>query len=214
MKMKRGLFIVFEGLDRSGKSTQSRKLHEAFKTLNLESELWQYPNRSTAIGQLINKYLKKEIELDDTAVHLLFSANRWETAKTLREKLNSGISLIVDRYAYSGVAYTAAKEGFSLDWCKSCDNGLPKPDLVFFMDSQSETLASRQDFGAERYETTDFQKRVYTNFKKLFNYPNPADNCRIMNAKDTIDGLHDQIVNITKELINSNKMSSDLQQLW
>ena len=49
--------------------------------------------------------------MDDHAIHLLFSANRWEVAKSIREKLNAGITLVVDRYAYSGVAFTSAKAG-------------------------------------------------------------------------------------------------------
>lgn len=40
--------------------------------------------------------------------------------------------MILDRYAYSGAAFSAAK-GFDLEWCKNCDRGLPKPDIVFYM---------------------------------------------------------------------------------
>lgn len=41
-------------------------------------ELWRFPDRSTAIGSMINSYLTKQSEADDAAMHLLFSANRWE----------------------------------------------------------------------------------------------------------------------------------------
>ena len=54
--------------------------------------------RSTAIGSIINQYLKKEIELPDQSVHLLFSANRWERIAGIKEKLASGVSLVIDRY--------------------------------------------------------------------------------------------------------------------
>ena len=212
--MRRGAFIVFEGLDRSGKSTQSRLLHEALKQKAVPSELWQYPNRSTSIGDLISKYLKKQIELDDTAVHLLFSANRWETVKDLKAKLNVGATLIVDRYAYSGVAYTASKDGFDLDWCKTCDNGLPKPDLLFFLDSRNANLASRDEFGAERYETCEFQSKVYTNFKRLLNYESPESYCRIINAKNSIENIHAEILSATMELLKSDKLLNDPSVLW
>ncbi len=53
--------------------------------MNIESEVWRYPNRTTNIGKLINNYLSKEIELEDHAVHLLFSANRWETVDIMKE---------------------------------------------------------------------------------------------------------------------------------
>lgn len=42
------------------------------------AELWRFPDRYTAIGRMIDSYLSGETEADDAAVHLLFSANRWE----------------------------------------------------------------------------------------------------------------------------------------
>jgi thymidylate kinase len=55
--------------------------------------------------------------------------------KQLLAALLSGTTLVVDRYAYSGVAYSAAKgrRDMGLDWCKAPDAGLPAPDLVVFM---------------------------------------------------------------------------------
>lgn len=50
------------------------------KTLDIQYnvELWRFPDRTTQIGQMINAYLKGDTETDDAAMHLLFSANRWE----------------------------------------------------------------------------------------------------------------------------------------
>jgi dTMP kinase len=48
------------------------------KELSYAAELYRFPDRTTAIGVLIDQYLAKTIDLDDKAVHLLFSANRWE----------------------------------------------------------------------------------------------------------------------------------------
>ena len=45
------------------------------------------------------------------------------------EKLEAGVNVIIDRYAYSGVAFTASK-GLDIEWCKNPDRGLPKPDIV------------------------------------------------------------------------------------
>lgn len=44
----------------------------------MNAELWRFPDRTTAIGKMINSYLTSQSEIDDAAVHLLFSANRWE----------------------------------------------------------------------------------------------------------------------------------------
>ena len=70
---------------------------------------------------------------DDTAIHLLFSANRWEAHKGIKKKLQEGQSIVLDRYAFSGVAFTAAKGLHSVEWCKGPDTGLPKPDVVIYL---------------------------------------------------------------------------------
>jgi dTMP kinase len=213
----RGLLIVFEGLDKSGKSTQSKLLYEALSLKNLRSELWRFPNRNTTIGKLIDSYLKKECELQDNAVHLLFSANRWELVDEMKEKLNSGINLIVDRYAYSGVAYSSAKTGLDFDWCKQCDVGLPKADLVCFMDTRSTSIEGRECFGQERYENVQFQSIVYNNFKKLFQLDKTDENddCLVLNARDKIETIHSRILDHVLDLQEKNLSSHrDISYLW
>jgi dTMP kinase len=69
---------------------------------------------------MINSYLSSEDEVDDASIHLLFSANRWEKRSEMISALQSGTTLVVDRYSYSGVAFTASKgiPSLDLDWCK------------------------------------------------------------------------------------------------
>ncbi len=121
--VRRGAFIVFEGIDRCGKTTQCNLLVDHVKRLTSESqvEFIRFPNRESCIGKLINNYLTTATSnINDHTIHLLFSANRWESRDMILEKLNSGVTLICDRYAYSGVAFSSAK-GMDFDWCKACD---------------------------------------------------------------------------------------------
>lgn len=76
--MPRGAFILFEGVDRCGKTTQAKRLVERLNALGRAAVFMNFPDRGTAIGKQINAYLSQAEELDDRAVHLLFSANRWE----------------------------------------------------------------------------------------------------------------------------------------
>jgi len=158
---------VFEGCDRSGKTTQVKRLVETLNKTGYSTEMMRFPDRSTGIGSVINSYLTCSEELDDRAIHLLFSANRWETEKQIRRSLAAGTNIIIDRYAYSGVAFSAAKPGLSLNWCKQPDVGLPRPDLVVFMDVTEEVAKQRGGFGEERYEVAEFQRRVRQNYKQL-----------------------------------------------
>lgn len=82
------------------------------------------------------------------------------------EALKGGTSLVLDRYAISGVAYSAAK-GLDLAWCKAPDHGLPKPDLVLFLDVPDERTTCREGYGQERYEQVEFQRKVRAAYEQL-----------------------------------------------
>jgi len=158
MQNKRGLFVVFEGLDRSGKTTQTAKLQAKLAGDKPEScEKLNFPNRQSESGKLLDMYLKNKQGdgMGDEAVHLLFAMNRWEMKKVILGKLNQGINIVCDRYAYSGVAYSAAK-GLDFDWCLGADRGLIRPDLVFYIDIGAQKLAQRSGFGEERFEKVEF----------------------------------------------------------
>ena len=97
---QRGSFIVIEGLDRSGKTTQCQILYETLqRELGVDKvNLIKFPgtswlpsiqksvdrtdivDRTTPIGKMIDSYLRSTSDLDDRAIHLLFSANRWEAS--------------------------------------------------------------------------------------------------------------------------------------
>ena len=97
--------------------------------------------------------------MGDEAVHVLFAMNRWEAKDVMVEKLTSGSHIVCDRYAYSGVAYTAAK-GLDFDWCLNADRGLLEPDLIIYVDIDLETAKNRGGYGEERYEKIEFQEKV------------------------------------------------------
>ena len=146
MAKKRGTFIVLEGVDRCGKTTQASLLVKHLLGLGLAAVAMRFPDRTTMVGDLINQYLQSKSELDDRSVHLLFSANRWEAARTLRTTLiEDGSNIVCDRYAHSGVAFSSAKPSLEndIDWCRTCDVGLPAPDVVIFLDLSQEEAEQR-----------------------------------------------------------------------
>lgn len=91
---KRGSLIIFEGVDRCGKTTQVKHqgnslehqsvefqvklVNERLLSAGYKTFVTRFPERTSDIGQMINQYLKNNNDLSDQAVHLLFSANRWE----------------------------------------------------------------------------------------------------------------------------------------
>jgi dTMP kinase len=145
----RGAFVLLEGVDRCGKTTQSGLLLKKLLAAGIAAAAMRFPDRTTATGTLINSYLQSSSNLDDRAVHLLFSANRWEAATDLSLKLAQGDSIVCDRYAYSGVAFSAAKVDkvekpvLSMEWCQAPDKGLPAPDCVIFLDLSQDEAEKR-----------------------------------------------------------------------
>ena len=83
LPLQRGLFIVFEGLDRSGKSTQVQSLQNYFKNQKMPIELMKFPNREGAIGTVINDFLKSSLQLEKEVMHSLFVADRWDHRKKI-----------------------------------------------------------------------------------------------------------------------------------
>lgn len=205
--MKRGALIVIEGIDRTGKSTQGKILVESLKKHNIEAEYRNFPARETEIGKVINNYLSSKNELSDEAIHLLFSANRWERAQNLIKTLEGGTTIVLDRYCYSGVAFSAAK-GLDLNWCKSPDAGLPQPDKVFFLTMPLEAVLKRNGFGNERYEVVDFQKKVWNVYSKLI-----ESNWDVLDANRTMDAIQTDILSKSLEIIKEAE-NSPIKKIW
>ncbi|XP_047443391.1 thymidylate kinase [Mugil cephalus] len=211
MAGKRGALIVLEGVDKAGKTTQCNKLVQKLHHSGQPAEMMRFPDRTTTIGQLISAYLEKKSDLEDHTVHLLFSANRWELVPLMKKKLEQGITLVVDRYAFSGAAFTSAKPGFCLDWCKQPDVGLPKPDLVMFLQLCAKEAALRGQYGEERYETCAFQKAVHQRFEQLMK--DPSVNWKVIDASQSVEDVHDDITAHSLNAINSAQ-KLPLEELW
>ncbi|CBY23878.1 unnamed protein product [Oikopleura dioica] len=208
--MARGALIIFEGVDRSGKSTQIKRIFNQMVNKGENVHLTRFPERTSEIGQTINGYLKSSNDLSDQAIHLLFSANRWEHAQSILNYMNNGTSVLVDRYAFSGVAFTAAK-GLDLEWCKNPDRGLPKPDLVLQLDVDEETAKKRGGFGEERYEKVEFQRQVRKLYSQL--REEHSDIWKIIDASASVDELTPALQNHVDETIKSCQ-NKDIEKLW
>lgn len=204
----RGALVVLEGLDRCGKTTQSSRLHKYLKGLGHAAELWRFPDRTTSVGQMISSYLSNQSQLDDRAIHLLFSANRWEKRTLMETKLKSGITIIVDRYSYSGVAFSSAK-GLNIDWCKAPEIGLLAPDLVLYLDIAPEKAAERGGYGGERYEQLEFQKKVRESYQALH-----GASWKMIDASQPLEDIQKQLQEIVLDCVTTCQGGKLLTCLW
>eukprot|EP01083_Nonionella_stella_P302840 1045771_1 len=206
----RGAFIVFEGIDRCGKSSQCTRLLQYLNTNKIRNKFYRFPNRETLTGKIINDYLTNKIKvLDDRCIHLLFAANRHESKTDIINDLNNGINVICDRYSYSGIAYSSSKNidnKMSVEWCTTSESGLPKPDCILYLNLSVDDAQQRGKFGEERYEKIEFQKSVKSAFDQIIQNEqlyNPHTKWNIINAKNSIDNIHKEIVGIADQTITS-----------
>ncbi|GMH71903.1 hypothetical protein TrRE_jg1103 [Triparma retinervis] len=201
-----------EGVDRCGKTTQVDLLSKS--EMFSPSKKMNFPDRTTTIGTMINSYLKSQTEMSDESVHLLFSSNRWECNNDIVKTLNSGVNIVCDRYAYSGVAFTHSKPSApSLAWCKGPDVGLVRPDAILFLSVDAETAEGRGGFGEERYENTTHQNAVRGVFKTLREMDEASGEGRWfdVNAKGTVEEVKGRIEGVVKEVMED---LGPIKKLW
>ena len=209
--MKRGMFIVFEGIDRSGKTTQAHMLVDALRAGDIAVEFTRFPRYDTHTGKLIQQYLRKEIELDDKTAHLLYCANRTECIEEISSLLRNGISVVCDRYVYSGIAYATAK-GLSYEWCRAIETGLPKPDVVFYFELEPAQAAQRKDFGVnDRHEDVVFLEKVADAYTSVLG---GGQRCLRFDASKPIDELALEVSACAAQEFNTLPLDSAVKTLF
>ncbi|NXS14058.1 KTHY kinase, partial [Neodrepanis coruscans] len=100
---------------------------------------------------------------------------------------------------------------FSLNWCKQPDVGLPKPDVILFLQLSPKEAAERGDFGHERYESSAFQEKVLQSFYCLME--DKTLNWKTVDASQSIEDLHKEIQSIAEETIQEVQ-DTPLGELW
>ncbi len=170
----KGKFIVFEGCDGSGKSTQLKLLANYLESKGEEVYLTREPTDSP-FGSLIHTCLTGRIAADEHTVAAMFAADRLDHIHNglngILKKLEEGVTVLCDRFYLSSFAYNG---GFvPLEWVISLNAPAMEavtPDLTVFIDLPPEEgmqrIARRGD--KERYETLEKQKLIRENYFALF----------------------------------------------
>ena len=208
--MRKSKFIVFEGIDGSGKSTISNllfeKLNSKFGNIYRTSEPTDSP-----IGSVIRNILNKRIVSDEKTIGALFLADRLDHIQNpvtgILNYLKKGINVISDRYYYSSYAYHVPS--FSMDWLinanKICAD-LLRPDIVFYLDISVEESLKR--LGNSRqfhdlFETKEKIEQVTKNYKEAIKREGKKDNVVIIDGNRSVQEIIEDVWNKTLEIINT-----------
>ena len=176
--MKKNLFIAFEGIDGSGKSTQVKLLTDSLKKAGHKVYSTFEPTDSP-IGSIIRNIFKHRIEADHRTIAGLFVADRLDhllnKTNGIIKKLEDGYTVITDRYYFSSYAYHGTH--MSLDWvidANSLSADLLRPDLNIYIDISPEVSMKRLNNGRssiELYETfenlTNVRDKYFEAIEKL-----------------------------------------------
>jgi dTMP kinase len=194
MYLPKGKIIVFEGIDKAGKTTQAKLLE---KRLGSKCVRIDFPDYSTPVGKEIKQFLAGKRNYPDEVKMMLLSANRWEKKVQIDKIISKGTTVIMNRYYQSNLVYGISK-GLKLDWLLSLDNGMPNADIVIVIDIKPKTLVSRSKNVVDTFEKDlELIRRVKKNYKilgKKFKW-------QIVEGETSIEKVHDQVLRIVKKFV-------------
>ena len=197
---ERGRFIVFEGIDGSGKSTQIRLLEARLKACGREVYVTAEPTASVSGGLLRDALsgVSKRSACELAALFLLDRINHNVTeAGGIKKMLEAGYDVICDRYYYSSIAYQGSETDF--EWVQTLNISCPeisRPDVCIFLDLDPDTSLSRIEKGravTEIYEKKDKLAAVRASYKRVFESLGEKENVKIINADRTPDAIAEEI---------------------
>ncbi len=166
--MKKGLFIVLEGLDGSGSSTQCELLKNYLEVKGEKVLLTKEPTNNL-VGGLIRGVLTSDWNIGPNGLQLLFCADRaHHLEKEIIPAIEQGITIICDRYLFSTLAFGALDCG--MDWLKKLNEKFLLPDLTLILDLSASDSIKRIAKGRSRFELFEKEEKleaVSLNYKKL-----------------------------------------------
>lgn len=147
-KIKQGKLIVIEGVDGSGKTTQTQLLINHLRKINQQVKTIKYPRHNTPFfGKMVDQYLNNEFgpadKVNPFLASLIYACDRWETKNQLLSWLSVGYWVVPDRYMTSNLGHQLGKlktneekDNF-IKWEEAMEYktfGIPRPDLVIYLD--------------------------------------------------------------------------------
>ncbi|MCG6192590.1 dTMP kinase [Leptospira sp. FAT2] len=171
MKIEKPVFVVFEGIDGSGKSTLCKSLTEKLVERGIPSVGFTEPT-NLETGKFLRKFLRGEIELGREEQIEAFLNDREESLKqNILPSLQSGKNVLLDRYMYSTAAYQSGDDlSPEAILNKNLNRNFRTPDLLFYLDLNPATALerlSRRKEDKERFETLAQLKKIHAAYERI-----------------------------------------------
>ena len=205
--MYRGKFIVFEGIDGAGKTTQVRLLADALRNEGKKVYITAEPTVLPS-GKELRRVLSGELKKSDCEIALMFTLDRvahnLDLADGIKKLLSEGYYILCDRYYYSTLAY----QGNTVDygWVKALNVDCPEiihPDLCVFLDLTPDESMARIGKGRESteiYENLETLSKVRASFMRVISDLSGSDKIETIDASGSVDSVSVKILEAVKKI--------------
>ncbi len=206
--MQKPLFIAFEGIDGSGKSTQAKLLADRLNQVGQKTILTCEPTKDQ-LGKIIRDAFAHKTHLHDEVIAGLFVADRLQHIlddnNGILATLKKGMHVVSDRYVFSSYAYQGVHT--NIDWviqANSLAAKLAQADLTLFInidpaEAMARIMSNRQ--GTEKYETLENLKKVNENYLKSFDLFKDKEHILIIDGSKPMDEIATEIFDYVMKLI-------------
>ena len=204
--VKRGKFIVFEGIDGAGKTTQINLLANYLREQGRAVYCTAEPTESVS-GGLLRDALSGATRRTICEMAAMFVFDRINhnvnPVNGIQKMLAEGFDVICDRYYYSSLAYQGS--GTDPEWVGNMNLNCPeimRPDVCIFLDltpEQSMARINRNRATQEIYENEEKLTQVRNQFYRVFEDLKDRDNIRVVNAYRSVEEIHQDIVALVKD---------------
>ena len=205
--MCKGIFIAFEGIDGSGKSTQIQMLINKIQEEGIRCYQTCEPS-SGPIGSLTRQILTGRIKTDNRVIAAMFAADRLDhllnEVDGIVAKIEDGITVLTDRYYFSSYAYHSVD--VPMDWVIKTNEESAKvlrPDVTVFIDIDADTAMERitkNRFHTELFEKKSRLEKVRNNYLEAFELLTEEENVVIVDGTKSMEEIAEEIWQKTKYL--------------
>jgi dTMP kinase len=194
--MINGKIVVLEGIDKSGKTTQSKLLVDyVSSTTGLKAVQMNFPNYSTFSGIEIHRHLKGQTLYNPYALHVLFALNRYEEKPFIERLLEEGSIIVMNRYYQSNIIYGLADGITRHEWLESLDGEMPQANLIVILDISVEESMSRNSNPDINEQDKNYLRRVRSYFLKYAD----AYGWKIVDANNkSKEEIHKEVIKIAE----------------
>jgi len=193
----KGKFIVFEGPDGSGQTTQAEALRSYLQKKNIPVILTKEPTKESEAGRKLSDVLNHRIEVTPDEIQKLFNEDRKHHIETLiLPSLGEGRIVISDRYFFSSIAY--GPENYDHE---SVYKNFPLPDITFILGISPEGSVERilkRGKPAQLYETKEKLSKVMANYRIL---ASKFENVHLINGERSIEVIYQEIVELVSKIL-------------